>query len=57
MAEKMIRIWVDPGFKKMLKKRAAEEERSVVDLTRDLCDGDIFEQPRRRKKDAFGFHW
>jgi|TARA_Y100000310_G_C20526592_1_gene736360 hypothetical protein len=33
---KQIRMWVAPKFKKKLKKKAAEEEMSILELTEEM---------------------
>lgn len=49
------KMWVHADFRTMLKKRAAEEDKSVIELTRDLSDDDPFESLLPVKKRGRNF--
>ena len=54
--KKIERIYVDPSFKKLLKKMAAEQSKSMLKLTKELGVEEIdlsFEGFKRKKKDVF----
>lgn len=36
-----VQIWVDPDFRKMLKKRAFDQETDVLELTKNLAKGNF----------------
>ncbi len=47
------RIWVDPKFKKKLKREAVEKDMSVLELTRVLSDD--LGSPSKKKNGKFRF--
>jgi len=50
------RLWVDPRFKKVLKKRAIDEDCTITDLTKKLAT-EMEEEENRRKKAIQRFPW
>lgn len=39
MAQKSVKMWVSPEFKNFIKVKAAENEKSIIDYTEELCKG------------------
>ena len=53
MERKKQRLWVDPKFKRILKKEAADKEVSILDLTKSAAEKNelsFFEEAKPRKR-------
>lgn len=55
----MKRIWVDPVFHKKLKRKAAESDKSILELTQEMANNDdpfeMFKEKKRKKGFNFNF--
>lgn len=55
MTKKLKRLWVDPEFKRRLKQMAANEDKKISDLTRELAKSDDLVEKIKPKKVRGGF--
>ena len=47
-----VKVWVDPTFKRALKKMAAEKDTTIIQLSKELLETNIFED-KPKKEDEF----
>ena len=58
MTAKIKQIWVNSDFAKLLKKKAIDEDKNIIQFTRDLTDLDSFCEkikPKQIKRNNKGY--
>lgn len=50
MKERPIQIWVHPKYKRVLKKKAAEKDMNIIELTKKLAEELDFEERRKNER-------
>lgn len=59
MSKERVTMWVDPRFRKLMKKKAADADKDMLsftgDMAQDFDEGMGFDKTKKKKKDDFSF--
>lgn len=57
MSKNRVTMWVDPAFRKLMKKKAADADKDMLSFTEELAKDFDFglDKPKKKQKDEFRF--